>query len=302
MLRLFKDKEKESLRSENQRLKRHLSSLRTKNELETIHMIPIDRICLDSYRSEDTKNDDAFVHLTESIRKYGLLQPILIKRISLDMSDETGLFTLVSGMRRISAMKLLGEKRIKAIVLPQNMSEISRIAFVENNHRQDLDLFESADMVSSIYSSSKCDFQGTADSLCISKRSLGNLLDLAKFSEDEREMCRSYGLTDFQIFCLAKIDDPADRKVSIRHLGCSGLGRRQTEEYFYDLFGLESLTGVVDSMKKKLILKDIRLFYNTIDKTVDSFEECGIPIDYTKEELIDGFKITIFIKKRRNAG
>ena len=43
------------------------------------------------------------------------------------------------------------------------------------------------------------------------------------------------------------------------------------------------------------------IFYNTIDKTVDSFEECGIPIDYTKEELIDGFKITIFIKKRRNA-
>ena len=301
MIRLFKDKEKESLKAENQRLKRHLSLVRAKNEYETIHYIPIDRICLDTFRSEDNKNDDSFVHLTESIRKVGLLQPILVKRISLDMSDETELFTLVSGLRRINAMKLIGEKRIKAIILPQNMSEISKITFIDNIHRENLDIFESSDVVNSIYSNSKCDFQGTADSLCVSKKTLGNLLDIAKFSDEEREMCRSYGLSDFQIFCLSKIDDPSDRKVSIRHLGNTGLGRRQTEEYFYDLFGLESLTGVVDAMKKKLILKDIRLFYNTIDKTVDSFEECGIPIDYTKEELIDGFKITIFIKKRRNA-
>ena len=297
---LFKDKEKESLRCENQKLRRLLSAQKSKTEFETIHMIPIERICLDSVRTENDKTDESFVSLTESIRKYGLIQPIVLKRISLDMSDETGLFTLVSGFRRIKALKLIGEKRAKAIIIPHSMEDISKISFVDNTLRKFYDIFETADIVNGIYGMSGCDFQGTAEALCISKKQLGNLLDLSKLNENEREMCRTYSLSEFQILCLAKIDDEDDRKVSIRHLGSSGLSRRQTEEYFYDIFGLESLTGVSDSVKRKLILKDIRLFYNTIDKTVDSFGECGIPIDYSKEELREGFKITIFIKKKRN--
>ena len=129
---LFKDKEKESLRVENQKLRRLLSAQKSKNEYETIHMIPIDRICLDSIRTEDEKSDDSFVNLTESIRKYGLIQPVVLKRISIDMSDETGLFTLVSGYRRIKAMKLIGEKRIKAIIIPHSMEELSKICILKD--------------------------------------------------------------------------------------------------------------------------------------------------------------------------
>ena len=196
---LFKDKEKESLRYENQKLKRLLSAQKTKNEYETIHMIPLERICLDSVRIEADKTDESFINLTESIRRYGLIQPIVLKRISLDMSDETGLFTLVSGFRRIKALKLIGEKRAKAIIIPHSADDLSKLSFIDNTLRKFYDIFETADIVNGIYGMAGCDFQGTAEALCISKRNLGNLLDLSKFSEEEREMCRTYSLSDFQI-------------------------------------------------------------------------------------------------------
>lgn len=300
-MRLFKDKEKEELIAENQRLKKIISAHNNKNEYETIHMIPIDRICLDSVRADDQKADDDFISLMESIRKYGIIQPVILKRISIDTSDETGLFTLVSGLRRITAAKLLGEKRIKAIILHNNMEDLSKINFIDNSMRQEYDIFELFEIVNGIYASSQNDFQGTADALCINKKRLGNILDLKNFSEEEREMCRNYKLTEHQLFCISKIHDQNTRKICIRHIGSKGLSRRQTEEYLYDLIGFEALAEVIEPSKKKMILKDIRLLYNTIDRTVDSFEESGLPIEYTKEEQHDGFKIEIFIKKRKSA-
>ncbi len=271
-----------------------------KNEFETLHYIPIDRICCDTPRSGTQTNDESFIYLAESIKKYGLLNPVLLKRISVDMSDETGLFALVSGYRRICATKLLGEKKVKALILPQNIDDISKISFIDNSLRTFYDIFEICDILGGIYSNFGGDFQGTAEALCVSKKYLGNILDLTKFSENERDMCRQYALTDFQILCLSKIDDFEDRKVAIRHIGSRGLSKRQTEEYFYDLLGLESLADVLEPSKKKMVLKDIRLFYNTIDRTVDSFGECGVPIEYSKEEHNDGFKISIFIKKKKS--
>lgn len=298
MLRLFKDKEKEELLCENQRLKRLLSIQKQKEEYESIHMIPIDRICLDTVRAEEYKADESFINLMESIRRYGIIVPVLLKRISIDMSDETGLFTLVSGARRINAAKLLGEKRIKAIILSNSIDEASKISFLDNFQRQAYDIFETYEIVSGIYATSQNDFQGTADSLCISRKKLKNILDLERFTEEEREMCRNYMLSDLQIYCIAKIPDINSRKIAIRHIGGKGLSLRHTREYLYDLVGMEAIAEVIEPNKKKLILKDIRLFYNTMDKTVDSFEENGLPIDYIKEEHQEGFKITINIKKQ----
>ena len=301
MMKIFKDKEKEELIAENQRLKKILALQKQKEEYETIHFIPIDRICLDSVRSEAQNADESFVNLVESIRKYGVLQPILLKRISIDMSDDSGLFTLISGYRRINAVKLLGEKRIKAIILPNKIEEISKLSFIDNYLRQFYDVFEAYDIVCGIYSSLSNDFQGTADALCISKKKLKNLLDIGVFSEEEVEMCRNYRLTDHQIYCLSKIQDKNARKISIRHIGSKGLSKKQTEEYLYDIVGLEGLAEIIEPSKKKMILKDIRLLYNTLDKTIDSFEESGLPIEYSKEEHQEGFKITINIKKKRHA-
>ncbi len=295
---LFKDKEKEELKAEIQRLRRILSLQKQKEEYDSIHMIPIDRICLDSVRTDEEDADDEFIHLMESIRIHGLIQPILLKRISIDMSDETGLFTLVSGSRRVKALKLLGEKRIKSIILPNDVENLSKLTFIENYHRQYYDIFETYEIIKGIYSSSQNDFQGTADSLCISKKMLKNILDLEKIDDDEREMCRRYKLSNHQILCISKIDDHSSRKIAIRHIGSKGLSRRQTEEYLYDLIGMESLAEIIEPSKKKMILKDIRLFYNTIDRTIDSFEESGLPIECIKEEHQEGFKIIINIKKR----
>jgi ParB family chromosome partitioning protein len=104
-----------------------------------IREIFIDSITPNPYQPRKNFDKDALLELSESIKKHGLLQPIVV----IDKGDN---YLLVAGERRLRASKLAGLDKIKAIIADVDIDELKlrELALIENIQREDLNAIELA--------------------------------------------------------------------------------------------------------------------------------------------------------------
>ena len=81
--------------------------------------------------------DEALRELSESIRSYGILNPLTVRR-------RAGRYELVAGERRLRAAKLIGLREVPCMLIDVNMEDAGLIALVENLQRRDLNFLEEA--------------------------------------------------------------------------------------------------------------------------------------------------------------
>ncbi len=282
------------LEEENNKLNEALAKQKHDQEHNTVYYISTDRICCDIQRNN--LNDESFLRLTDSIKKYGIIEPLVVKRISVDTTIDGGLYSLISGYRRISAARLIGIDKVPAIISDKN-EEIHILSYNINNTTQKYNIFEEADLAINYFNNNQGDIESVLHNLCITKEKLAEYLLVSSIPDEQREMCEHYHLTDKQIICLSKIKDHKQRRFAIRHVGSSDMSLRQTIEYLYDMHAIDCFASSDLPSKAKMILKDIRLFYNTIDRAIDTFSESGIRTECHKRENSDGFNISIQIYK-----
>ncbi|MFU2417323.1 ParB/RepB/Spo0J family partition protein [Peptacetobacter sp. AB800] len=91
-------------------------------------------------KNQPRKNfdEEKIQELADSIKKYGLLQPIILKE------DSNGEYMIIAGERRFTACKKLGMKKIPAIIKDVSYEEIDKLAIIENLQREDLSPVEEA--------------------------------------------------------------------------------------------------------------------------------------------------------------
>ncbi len=116
------------------RLTSHLRGKRT------IRMVPIDRIVSDTIQPRLGMNVLKFDALRQSIARVGIIQPLLLRRIS-----ERGEYEVVSGQRRLMAARHLGWPRIPARTLSVSDEQAHAIRLAENIHREELSPIELAE-------------------------------------------------------------------------------------------------------------------------------------------------------------
>lgn len=124
------------------RVKRGLEDLLSENlipdlEKEEVIEIPIDLIQANPYQPRKHFDSEAMQELADSIRINGVLQPIIVKKIS-------GGYMLVAGERRTKATKMAGFDTVPAIVRDYNNQYLAELALLENIQREDLTIVEEA--------------------------------------------------------------------------------------------------------------------------------------------------------------
>jgi len=109
------------------------------NSSGQIKDISIDMITPNPYQPRKDFDKEALLELSESIKRHGLLQPIVV----IDKGDN---YLLVAGERRLRAHKLAGLKSIKSIIADVNIDEtkLRELALIENIQREDLNAIELA--------------------------------------------------------------------------------------------------------------------------------------------------------------
>lgn len=170
-----------------------------------IREIPVDEIRTNPYQPRKTFNQEALEELAESIKNYGVFQPIIVKP-SIKGYD------LVAGERRLRASKMAGLSTIPAIVKEFSDEMMREIALLENLQRENLSAIELAWAYKGIIDSMHIRQEDLASKLGKSRSHITNMIGLLRLPEDVQNMILDNKLSMGHARVLSKIED--DSKIS----------------------------------------------------------------------------------------
>jgi ParB family chromosome partitioning protein len=112
-----------------------------------VFFIDVDKILPNPYQPRRDFDEEALKELAESIRQYGLLQPVTVSRKEEEKSDGgfVTMYELIAGERRLRASKIAGLKQIPAIIrVGDDNNTRAELALIENLQREDLNPIDRA--------------------------------------------------------------------------------------------------------------------------------------------------------------
>ena len=246
--------------------------------------------------------DENLRALSESIREHGVLEPLLVRKDLVPASD-VPVFHLIAGERRLRAAEMAGLDTVPCVSIEANEVDAAVIAIIENLHREDLNIFEEAAAIASLIELSGMTQEQCARRLAVSQSYIANKLRLLRFSKEEREVLLKNGLTERHARALLRLSEPEERLRVMKIFIERGMNVAAAEEYIESLLCAESRAEEIRSkppkseQRHKLIIKDIRIFYNSIDHAVDIIKKSGIPVESTRKETDHGTLISILLPK-----
>lgn len=166
----------------------------------TIIEIPIKDIRSNPYQPRKTFNKDALKDLSESIKEYGVVQPVVVKKSIKG-------YELVAGERRCKASELAGLTLVPAIIKDFTDSEMMDIALLENVQREDLNPIEIAVAIENIIKIRKTTQEEFALKFGKSRTYITNLLGILKLPEEVKKLVEEGKLSLSHARTLSKIDD-----------------------------------------------------------------------------------------------
>jgi len=172
-------------------------------------------------REQPRKNfdEDALQELADSIKQFGLLQPILVQ-------DRKEYYEIIAGERRWRAAKLAGLKEVPVIIRNYTEQEIVEISLIENIQREDLNPIEEAQAYKRLLTEFNLKQDEVAERVSKSRAAVTNSIRLLKLSDEVQQMVIDEMITTGHARALLAIEDPEeqysiaqkifDEKLSVR--------------------------------------------------------------------------------------
>lgn len=237
-------------------------------------------------------DEEALAELSQSIRSYGILNPLTVR-------CRGGKYELVAGERRLRAAKLAGMETVPCIVLDVNMEDAGLIALIENLQRRDLDFIEEAMGLNSLIRMFGMSQEEAAKRIGKSQSAVANKLRLLKLPQDVLEDLRSYGLSERHGRALLRLTDPGAQRMALEYIAANALTVAATEEYIEALLAAPVEEADRPEPRRALILKDVRVFLNSLNRSLDLMKQGGIDAGVERVETEDSLILTISIPKAK---
>ena len=186
--------------------------------------LPAEDIAPNPVQPRKLFDESALEELSQSIRSYGILNPLTVR-------CRGGRYELVAGERRLRAAKLAGLEEVPCIVLDVNMQDASLIALIENLQRRDLDFVEEAVGLSRLIRMFGMSQEEAAKRIGKSQSAVANKLRLLKLPPDVLENLRSYGLSERHGRALLRLPEPGSQRMALEYIAANDLTVAATEEY-----------------------------------------------------------------------
>ena len=243
-------------------------------------------------------DDEALAELSESIKSYGILNPLTVRLRS-------GKYELVAGERRLRAAKLAGLQEVPCILLDVNMEDASLIALVENLQRRDLDFIEEAAGINQLIRMFGMSQEEAARRIGKSQSAVANKLRLLKLPPDVLEALRENRLTERHGRALLRLLRPETQREALAYIIDNGLTVAATDAYVDALLSSPEPEPPAQpdkpEHKRTFVLKDVRVFLNTLSRSIDLMKQGGIDAGIKRQETEDSLILTISIPKNKPA-
>lgn len=246
-------------------------------------------------------DDEALKELSESIRSYGILNPLTVRL-------RGGKYELVAGERRLRAARLAGLREVPCILLDVNMEDASLIALVENLQRRDLDFIEEAVGINRLIRMFGMSQEEAARRIGKSQSAVANKLRLLKLPQDILDSLRSNGLTERHGRALLRLPRAEEQRAALEFIIENGLTVAATDAYIDALLSSPEEAAEESAEEKPVerptgrrafVLKDVRVFLNTVTRSIDLMKQGGIDAGIQREDTEDSLILTISIPKKQ---
>lgn len=255
-------------------------------ENRKIEQIEVTRISPNPNQPRKLFSEDSIIKLADSIRQYGIIQPLTVRSIGEN-------YELVAGERRLRAARELGLSAVPCIVIDISDEKSAEISIIENLLRENLNIFEQAEAIEALIDTYGLTQEQIATRLSNSQSFVANKLRLLRLTKEERELILENSLTERHARALLRIPDTALRDKILGIIIAEGLNVALTESLVDRHISRKDHTDE----SHKTPSRTISAFYSTITKAIDSIKSQGINI---KSRRVDGeeyTELTILIPK-----
>ena len=240
-------------------------------------------------------DEESLRELSESIRCYGILNPLTVRL-------RCGKYELVAGERRLRAAKLAGLTEVPCILIDVNMEDAGLLALVENLQRKDLDFLEEAEGLQRLIRMFGMSQEEAARRIGKSQSAVANKLRLLKLPRDVLEALRQNGLSERHGRALLRLPDAAAQRAALAVILEQGMTVAAADAYIDALLspGEEPPPPAEKKERRRtFVMKDLRVFLNTLSRSVDLMKQGGVGADLKREETEEALILTISIPKAR---
>ena len=250
--------------------------------------LPVDSILPNPDQPRTLFSQPELEELADSIQSMGILQPLTVRR-------REGGWELVAGERRLRAAKLAGLREVPCLSIQTDGQSSSLLALVENLQRRDLDFWEEALALRKLIDTYHISQDEAARRVGKSQSAVANKLRLLKLDPAVLTILREGGCTERHARALLRLEDPAQQREAARQVTERSLTVAQTESM------VEAMLSSPSSGPKKkptFIVKDVRLFLNTISRSLDLMRSAGVNACCRREDTDEEILLTIHIPRR----
>lgn len=252
--------------------------------------LPAEEIRPNPAQPRKTFEEQSLGDLASSIRRHGILQPLTVRRTAAG-------WELVAGERRLRAAKLAGMEAVPCIEAKADDRSSALLALVENLQRQDLHYLEEAEAIAAFLRRTGVTQESAAAQLGMSPSALANKLRLLRLSPACRQLLAQSGLTERHARTLLRLEDEGERLTALRRAAAERWNVARTEQYVERR--LAQLQAPPAAGRRTYIIKDVRLFLNSLDRGVRLMRDAGVDAKADRRETEEEIILTVRIPKQR---
>lgn len=257
--------------------------------------IDVSKIVPNPNQPRATFVEESILELADSIAQVGLIQPLVVRPV------KNG-YELVAGERRLRAVKSLGMKTVSCIVQNDVVDETSAMmALIENLQREELNYLEEAVCYSQLLSTFHLTQEELAKKLGKSQSSIANKLRILKLPPAVKDAMTDAGLSERHARALLSLREEKHQLDAVKKISEKGFSVKETEAYvektlnrLYD----EKRDGAKPRPIMIRLVKDYRLFMNTINTAVNQLREAGMLVEVEQADRADGVDIQIKVTRK----
>ena len=216
----------------------------------------------------------------------------LVRKISRDE------FELISGERRLRAAAMCGNKRVPCIMINCTDSQADQLTLIEDLQRSDLNFFEVAEGINRLMKSYNLSKIDVARRIGKKQSAVAEKLKVLSLDQEEKDIITKYRLTERHARALLRVEDTTVRRLILSEIITQGLNVTQSERYIDSVLKSKN-RNKTKNQKTRLVIKDIKILENTINKAVDTIRSTGIDAVKTQCETEEFIEYTVRIPKTR---
>lgn len=262
----------------------------TNNQVKNI---PIGKIKPNPYQPRRIFARKALEELSRSIRNFGILQPISVRKISEDN------YELIAGERRLRATELAQLKNIPAVVIDVADKDSAMLALLENLQREDLNFIEESEGYYNLIKDHDFTQLELAEQLGKSQSTIANKLRILRLPKYIKDELVDNSLTERHARALLRLPDEKYQNTVLKKIIKNELTVKKTEELISDIIADITKEKEKEHTSKQKIKNSInfKIYLNTLKNAFTAIKESGVEALYQERDTGNFIEVTVKIPK-----